>query len=53
MRLLTSGNDVHTPVSAASIIPLATLNANTSYDVSFIGKVNGADVTHSWSFTTR
>nr|WP_162995849.1 CAP domain-containing protein [Janthinobacterium agaricidamnosum] len=53
VRLLTSGNDVHTPVSAASIIPLAALNANTSYDVSFIGKVNGADVTQSWSFTTR
>ncbi|OEZ81322.1 hypothetical protein JAB8_50610 [Janthinobacterium sp. HH106] len=53
VRLLTSGNDVHTPVSAASIIPLAALNANTSYDVSFIGKVNGADVTQSWSFSTR
>ena len=53
VRLLTSGNDAHTPVSAASIIPLAPLTGNTSYDVSFIGKVNGADVTHSWSFTTR
>ena len=53
VRLLISSNDVHTPVSAASIIPLAPLNANTSYDVSFIGKVNGADVTRSWSFTTR
>ncbi len=53
VRLLTSGNDAHTPVSAASIIPLAPLSANTSYDVSFIGKVNGADITRSWSFSTR
>ncbi|OHV99177.1 lipoprotein [Janthinobacterium lividum] len=53
VRLLTSGNDAHTPVSAASIIPLAPLTGNTSYDVSFIGKVNGADITRNWSFTTR
>lgn len=53
VRLLKSDNDVHTPVSAASIIPLATLNPGTTYDVSFIGKVNGADVTRTWSFTTR
>ena len=53
VRLLTSGNDAHTPVSAASIIPLAPLTGNTSYDVNFIGKVNGADITRSWSFSTR
>lgn len=53
VRLLTSSNDAHTPVSAASIIPLAPLSGNTSYDVTFIGKVNGADITHSWSFSTR
>ena len=53
VRLLTSGSDVHTPVSAASIIPLAPLAANTTYDVSFIGKVNGADITYNWSFSTR
>ena len=53
VRLLTSSNDAHTPVSAASIIPLAPLTGNTSYDVSFIGKVNGADITRSWSFSTR
>ena len=53
VRLLTSGNDAHSPVSAASIIPLAPLSANTSYDVSFIGKVNGADITYNWSFSTR
>ena len=53
VRLLTSGNDAHTPASAASIIPLAPLSANTGYDVTFIGKVNGADITRSWSFSTR
>ncbi|MGK5035379.1 CAP domain-containing protein [Janthinobacterium sp. LB3P118] len=53
VRLLTSGSDMHTPVSAASIIPLAPLAANTTYDVSFIGKVNGADITYNWSFSTR
>lgn len=53
VRLLKSDNDAHTPVSAAAIIPLASLNANTAYDVSFIGKVNGTDVTRTWSFTTR
>lgn len=53
VRLLKSDNDAHTPVSAASIIPLASLNPATTYDVSFIGKVNGADITRNWSFTTR
>ena len=53
VRQLTSGSDAHTPVSAASIIPLAPLAGNTTYDVSFIGKVNGADVTYNWSFSTR
>ena len=40
-------------LSAAAIIPLAPLTAATTYDVSFIGKVNGADVTYNWSFSTR
>jgi uncharacterized protein YkwD len=53
VRLLTSGNDAHTPVSAASIIPLSPLSANTSYDVRFIGKINGADIATNWSFSTR
>ena len=53
VRLLTSGSDAHTPVSAASIIPLAPLTENTTYDVHFIGKVNGADITYNWSFSTR
>ncbi|PLY40475.1 hypothetical protein CSZ94_20845 [Janthinobacterium sp. ROICE36] len=53
VRLLTSGSDAHTPISAASIIPLAPLTENTTYDVRFIGKVNGADITYNWSFSTR
>lgn len=53
VRLLKSDNDAHTPVSAVAIIPLAPLNAGTTYDVSFIGKVSGVDVTRTWSFTTR
>ncbi|SIR31445.1 Uncharacterized conserved protein YkwD, contains CAP (CSP/antigen 5/PR1) domain [Janthinobacterium sp. TND4EL3] len=53
VRLLRSDSDAHTPVSAAAIIPLAPLNAATTYDVSFIGKVNGANLTRNWSFTTR
>ncbi|PHV15132.1 CAP domain-containing protein [Janthinobacterium sp. BJB1] len=53
VRLLRSDSDAHTPVSAAAIIPLAPLNGATTYDVSFIGKVNGADLTRTWSFTTR
>ena len=53
VRLLRSDSDAHTPVSAAAIIPLAPLTAATTYDVSFIGKVNGANLTRNWSFTTR
>ncbi|MGK5080274.1 CAP domain-containing protein [Janthinobacterium sp. HLX7-2] len=51
--LLKYGSDAHTPKSAAAIIPFAPLAANTTYDVSFIGNVNGADITRNWSFTTR
>ena len=54
VRLLSKETDaVNTSRSVAAIIPLAPLLAATTYDVSFIGKVNGADVTRSWSFTTR
>ncbi len=54
VRLLTKSTDpINTARSVAAIIPLAPLLANTTYDVSFIGKVSGADVTRSWSFTTR
>ncbi|MDN2674615.1 CAP domain-containing protein [Janthinobacterium sp. SUN026] len=54
VRLLSKETDaVNTSRSVAAIIPLAPLLAATTYDVSFIGKVNGASVTRSWSFTTR
>lgn len=39
--------------SAAAIIPLAALNAATTYDVSFSGTVAGTAVTRNWSFTTK
>lgn len=45
--------DVNTPISAASIIPLAPLAANTIYDVSFSGTVSGLPRTKTWSFTTK
>ncbi|MFM2087409.1 MAG: hypothetical protein RLZZ237_2278, partial [Pseudomonadota bacterium] len=51
--LLKKATDTNTPASAASIIPLSTLSAATTYDVSFTGTVNGAAVVRNWSFTTR
>ena len=54
VRLLSKESDaINTSRSVAAIIPLAPLLAATTYEVSFIGKVNGANVTRSWSFTTR
>lgn len=54
VRLLSKETDaINTSRSVAAIIPLAPLLAGTTYDVSFIGKVNGANVTRTWSFTTR
>ncbi|MGW8395068.1 CAP domain-containing protein [Pseudoduganella sp. HUAS MS19] len=52
-RLLTSSTDQHTPVHAASIVPLSTLTGNTTYDVSFTGTVDSIAVTKNWSFTTK
>ncbi|NEX63585.1 CAP domain-containing protein [Noviherbaspirillum galbum] len=45
--------DVHTPTSAAAIIPLDRLAAGTTYDVQFRGIVDGTSVTRNWSFTTQ
>lgn len=42
-----------TPESAAAIIPLDVLKGATTYDVRFVGAVNGVPVTQTWSFTTR
>ncbi|CAN7165874.1 CAP domain-containing protein [Massilia sp. LjRoot122] len=39
--------------TAIAIVPLAPLQAATTYEVSFSGTVNGAPVTRDWSFTTR
>jgi len=53
VRLLKNESDPQTPESAASIIPLAPLAANSTYDVSFSGRLNGAAVSRNWSFSTR
>lgn len=54
VRLLTGANDgPRTPASAAAIIPLSVLSAQTIHDVSFTGQVDGISVTRDWSFTTK
>lgn len=52
VKLLSNANDTHTGRSSAAIVPLARLNANTVYDVSFTGTVGGVPVSRTWSFTT-
>ncbi len=39
--------------SVAAIVPLAVLQAQTTYDVRFVGSVDDVPVNLSWSFTTR
>lgn len=51
--LMQHATDAQTPVAAAAIIPMSPLITNTTYDVSFSGRLNGTNVTRSWSFTTR
>ena len=53
VKLLVNQNDSETPRSAAAIVPLRVLNANTTYDVQFIGSVDGNPVNRNWSFQTR
>jgi len=53
VRLLSAPADPETPASAAAIVPLAVLSANTTYDASFSGTVDGVSVVRNWSFTTR
>jgi uncharacterized protein YkwD len=54
VKLLSGASDaVHTPKSAAAIIPLTVLAPNAIYDVSFSGMVSGIPVVKSWSFTTK
>lgn len=53
VKLLSGDTDAETPRSAAAIIPLAVLAANTTYDVAFSGSVDSVSVTRAWSFTTQ
>ncbi|RZI44473.1 CAP domain-containing protein [Herbaspirillum sp. HC18] len=53
VQMLQHATDSLTPTSAAAIVPLAPLNANTVYDVQFSGTVDGMKVTREWSFTTQ
>ncbi|MES2295583.1 MAG: CAP domain-containing protein [Pseudomonadota bacterium] len=53
VKLLSAASDHDTPASAAAIIPLATLKAATTYDASFVGSIDGAAVSKTWSFTTK
>lgn len=53
-RLLALGKDANTTTSsAAAIVPLAPLAARTTYDVTFIGAIDGTAVSRTWSFTTK
>ncbi|MGZ8294698.1 MAG: CAP domain-containing protein, partial [Telluria sp.] len=54
VKLLKRGDDPNTTTrSAAAIVPLAVLRANTTYDVTFSGSVGNTSVNHNWSFTTK
>jgi len=54
IRLLVRGQDAETTsTSVAAIIPLSPLNANTVYDVSFSGAIDGTAISKTWSFTTK
>lgn len=52
-KLLRRSTDVHTPNSAAALVPLTVLRAGTTYDVSFSGTSDGAPISKTWSFTTK
>jgi uncharacterized protein YkwD len=53
VKLLAHVSDQETPQSAAAIVPMAVLKANTTYEVSFAGTADGAAITRNWSFTTK
>ncbi|HEX7640790.1 MAG TPA: CAP domain-containing protein [Burkholderiaceae bacterium] len=53
VQLLTAALDPNTPTSAAAIIPLEVLQPETTYEVQFVGRVDGVQVARSWQFTTR
>ena len=53
-RLIKAGENTNARSSpAAAIVPLAVLKANTVYDVTFTGTLNGIPTTKSWFFTTK
>jgi uncharacterized protein YkwD len=54
MRLITHQNDINNlvPNYAVHIVGKAPFKANTKYNVSFNGNVNGVSLTKIWSFTT-
>lgn len=52
-RLLISATDQDTPKSAAAIVPLTVLSKGTTYDVQFVGTIDGVPANRSWSFTTQ
>jgi uncharacterized protein YkwD len=53
-RLLVQGQDANMKNnrSAAAIVPLAPLAASTTYDITFIGAIDGTQISRTWSFTT-
>lgn len=57
VQLLERDTDAHMSrsnvVGAAAIVPLEVLMSGTTYDVEFIGTVDGIPANRSWSFTTR
>ncbi|MES3023094.1 MAG: CAP domain-containing protein [Pseudomonadota bacterium] len=54
VKLLSKASDAaYTPASAAALVPLAPLKANTTYDVSFSGTIGPTPVARDWSFTTK
>lgn len=53
VKMLTNSSDSNTPAYAAAIIPLSVLNANSTYDVTFIGTANNIPINRTWSFTTQ
>lgn len=52
-RSVNNINNSNGAITAAAIIPLAVLSAQTTYDVRFSGAVDGVAASLSWSFTTR
>lgn len=53
VQLLTGIADSHTPTSAAAIVPLDPLQSATTYDVQFVGTLDGAPISRAWAFSTR